>query len=41
MKKVAKDNKEYITKTICFKNVNKNKFEKIKKYVEEVLIEKK
>ena len=37
---MAKDNKEYITKTICFKNVNKNKFEKIKKYVEEVLIEK-
>ena len=37
---MAKDNKEYITKTICFKNANKNKFEKIKKYVEEVLIEK-
>ena len=37
---MAKDNKEYIRKTICFKNVNKNKFEKIKKYVEEVLIEK-
>lgn len=37
---MVKDNKEYITKTICFKNVNKNKFEKIKKYVEEVLIEK-
>ena len=37
---MAKENKEYITKTICFKNVNKNKFEKIKKYVEEVLIEK-
>ena len=38
--KIKKDNKEYITKTICFKNVNKGKFEKIKKYVEEVLIEK-
>ena len=37
---MVKENKEYITKTICFKNVNKNKFEKIKKYVEEVLIEK-
>ena len=37
---MAKENKEYITKTICFKNVNKNKFEKIKKYIEEVLIEK-
>ena len=37
---MTKENKEYITKTICFKNVNKNKFEKIKKYVEEVLIEK-
>ena len=35
-----KENKEYITKTICFRNVNKNKFEKIKKYVEKVLIEK-
>ena len=40
MAKENKENKEYITKTICFKNVNKNKFEKIKKYVEEVLIEK-
>ena len=37
---MAKKKKKNITKTNCFKNVNKNKFEKIKKYVEEVLIEK-
>lgn len=35
-----KPDKEYITKTICIKNVNKNKFDKVKKYVELILAEK-
>lgn len=33
-------NKEYITKTLCIKNVNKSKFNKIKEYVELILAEK-
>ena len=33
-------NKEYITKTICIKNANKNKFNKIKEYVKLILAEK-
>lgn len=33
-------NKEYITKTLCIKNVNKGKFNKIKEYVELILAEK-
>ena len=32
--------REYITKTICIKNANKNKFNKIKEYVELILVEK-
>ena len=35
-----KPNREYITKTLCIKNVNKGKFDKIKKYVELILAEK-
>lgn len=35
-----KPDKEYITKTICIKNVNKGKFDKVKKYVELILAEK-
>ena len=35
-----KPDKEYITKTICIKNVNKSKFNKVKKYVELILAEK-
>ena len=35
-----KPDKEYITKTLCIKNVNKGKFNKIKKYVELILAEK-
>ena len=35
-----KPDREYITKTICIKNVNKNKFNKIKEYVELILTEK-
>lgn len=35
-----KPDREYITKTLCIKNVNKNKFNKIKKYVELILAEK-
>lgn len=35
-----KPDKEYITKTICIKNVNKGKFNKIKEYVELILAEK-
>ena len=35
-----KPNREYITKTLCIKNVNKGKFNKIKKYVELILTEK-
>ena len=32
--------REYITKTICIKNANKSKFNKIKEYVELILVEK-
>lgn len=35
-----KPDKEYITKTICIKNVNKGKFNRIKEYVELILAEK-
>lgn len=35
-----KPNREYITKTLCIKNVNKGKFDKVKKYVELILAEK-
>ena len=35
-----KPDREYITKTICIKNANKNKFNKIKEYVELILAEK-
>ena len=35
-----KPNREYITKIICIKNSNKNKFNKVKKYVELILAEK-
>ena len=35
-----KPDKEYISKTICIKNVNKSKFNKIKEYVELILAEK-
>lgn len=35
-----KPDKEYISKTLCIKNVNKGKFDKIKKYVELILVEK-
>ena len=35
-----KPNREYITKTLCIKNVNKGKFNKVKKYVELILAEK-
>lgn len=35
-----KPNREYITKTLCIKNVNKGKFNKIKEYVELILAEK-
>lgn len=35
-----KPDKEYISKTLCIKNVNKGKFDKIKKYVELILAEK-
>ena len=35
-----KPNREYITKIICIKNANKNKFNKIKEYVELILAEK-
>src|SRR5574344_875433 len=35
-----KPDKEYITKIICIKNANKNKFNKIKEYVELILAEK-
>ena len=35
-----KPNREYITKIICIKNVNKSKFNKIKEYVELILAEK-
>ena len=35
-----KPDKEYITKIICIKNVNKNKFNKIKEYVKLILAEK-
>lgn len=35
-----KPDKEYISKTLCIKNVNKGKFNKIKKYVELILAEK-
>ena len=35
-----KPNREYIAKTLCIKNVNKGKFNKIKKYVELILAEK-
>ena len=39
-KSSCRPNKEYITKTLCIKNVNKGKFDKIKKYVELILAEK-
>ena len=35
-----KPDREYITKTLCIKNVNKGKFNKIKKYAELILAEK-
>ena len=35
-----KPNREYITKTLCIKNVNRGKFNKVKKYVELILAEK-
>lgn len=35
-----KPDREYITKTLCIKNVNKGKFNKIKEYVELILEEK-
>ena len=35
-----KPNREYITKTLCIKNVNRSKFNKVKKYVELILAEK-
>lgn len=35
-----KPNREYITKILCIKNVNKGKFNKIKEYVELILAEK-
>src|SRR5574344_1072284 len=35
-----KPDKEYITKTICIKNANKSKFNKIKEYIELILAEK-
>ena len=35
-----KPDREYITKTICIKNANKSKFNKIKEYVELILAEK-
>lgn len=35
-----KPDKEYITKTLCIKNINKGKFDKIKKYVKLILAEK-
>ena len=39
-KSSCRPNREYITKTLCIKNVNKGKFNKIKKYVELILAEK-
>ena len=39
-KSSCRPNREYITKTLCIKNVNKGKFDKIKKYVELILAEK-
>ena len=39
-KSSCRPNREYITKIICIKNANKNKFNKIKKYVELILAEK-
>ena len=40
IKSSCRPNREYITKTLCIKNVNKGKFDKIKKYVELILAEK-
>ena len=37
---MSDDNQKYLSKTICCKNVNKNKFEIIKNYVNDILIEK-
>ena len=39
-KSSCRPNREYITKIICIKNVNKGKFNKIKEYVELILAEK-
>ena len=39
-KSSCRPDREYITKTLCIKNVNKGKFNKIKKYAELVLAEK-
>ena len=39
-KSSCRPDREYITKIICIKNVNKSKFDKIKKYVELILVEK-
>lgn len=39
-KSSCRPDREYITKTLCIKNVNKGKFNKIKKYVELILAEK-
>lgn len=39
-KSSCRPDREYITKTLCIKNVNKGKFDKIKKYVELILAEK-
>ena len=39
-KSSCRPDREYITKIICIKNVNKSKFDKIKKYVELILAEK-
>ena len=40
IKSSCRPDREYITKIICIKNVNKSKFDKIKKYVELILAEK-
>lgn len=39
-KSSCRPDREYITKTLCIKNVNKGKFDKIKEYVELILAEK-
>lgn len=39
-KSSCRPDREYITKTLCIKNANKGKFDKIKKYAELVLAEK-